>query len=103
MLRFSGGWFTTAFCASYMALFAHGGPVLQYYPLSGRWSFGPPAGGSGPAMQWYGLMLEAGLIAMAVSALLRDRPLPRYLADRPWAVPLTAMAACFYLLRGFFT
>ena len=59
----------------------------------------------GPAMYWYGWLATSALGALVVAALASWLPasLSRLWANLSWAVPLAAMGAFVYILRGYFT
>lgn len=102
-LRFSPAVFMLAYCIVYVGAVATDLPAFRYYPLNGHLNWGPgKVTGIGPAMAWYGIMAEAGLVgalaALAVPDGLVRRALPRML----WLVPVAAMLGLAYLMRIFF-
>jgi len=103
-LRFSPPAFTIAFCCTYAIVFAKNWPLFLYYPLHGNFVvWGQPTlKNDGPAMAWYGLMANAGIVALLaaifVPARLVDLPLRRY----AWLFPVGAMVVCVFLLRHLF-
>lgn len=102
MLRFSRAWFAVGFCLSYPLFLALDWHLFLYYPMIGEWSFGPLSGATGPAMEWYGLIVSSGLAGVAAGLVLPERNLTPILLRAAVAVAMAAMAACAFLLRGFF-
>jgi hypothetical protein len=103
-LRFAPITFMVVFCSVYAFAFWENMPMFLYYPLHGNFNWGPVAlkGNVGPAMAWYGLMADAGTIALVLAFCIPNRWLDRLLRDYLWAFPCGAMLVCVYLLRVFF-
>lgn len=102
MPKFSVYWFTIAFSITYPLFLAMHWEWFLYYPLVGEWSIQPLSGDQGPAMQWYGLIAGAAVCAAALALALKDQWLPRVAVHWIVAFPAASMAACMYVLRGFF-
>jgi hypothetical protein len=78
-------------------------PLFRYYPLHGDISWGRQAlQGIGPAMAWYGLMANAGIVATLLAICIPDRAVDKLLRNYLWLFPVGAMLACIFLLRRFF-
>lgn len=102
-LRFSPAVFTVAFCCTYIGAFAFDWPLFRYYPMHGDISWGRQlVKGIGPAMTWYGLMANAGIVASLLSVGVPNRPIDALLRNYLWLFPCAAMLACVFLLRQFF-
>jgi len=101
--RFSAATFTAVFCVAYIVVFALDLPLFRYWPLNGDWTWGRATlQDAGPAMAWYGLMANAGIVALVAAFVVPDRFATRLLGNRLWLFPMAAMAACVFLLRQFF-
>lgn len=79
---------------------------FSYYPLVGRFAAGvaPATPTLGPAMYWYGWLLDATIVAVVVAgiaALLPAKALSRLAAAVPW---LAILVIAFFLwdLRSWF-
>jgi hypothetical protein len=100
--RFAPGVFMIAFCCTYAVAFWANRPLFLYYPLHSQFTWGPqPLQGVGPAMAWYGLLADAGIVALVLAVCLPQRlsdALLRYL----WIFPAGAMLICVILLWHFF-
>jgi hypothetical protein len=103
-LRFSPIIFMVAFCCVYALVFWMNKPLFLYYPQSGMLHWGPtpmkPA--VGPAMAWYGLMADAGIVSVVLAVLIPNRLVDGALRNYLWLFPCAAMLVCVYLLRVFF-
>ena len=101
--RFSPAGFVIGFCCTYALVFAKNWPLFLYYPLHGNFIWGPHfTRGLGPAMAWYGLMVDAGLAGLLAALVLPQRLLERSLGNYLWLFPCAAMLTCVFLLRQFF-
>jgi hypothetical protein len=77
-------------------------PLFRYYLTEGQLHFGPQPESAGPPILLYGWFATAGLIAIAVSAMLPRSIVVRIPPDLLWLVPLgTILAAFLYELRWF--
>jgi len=102
-LRFAPVTFSIIFCCAYVAAFARNLPLFLYYPVHGNVSFGPVlVKGLGPAMAWYGLMVDAAVVAAIAAFCVPDRLMKGILRNYLWTVPCVAIGACVFLLRQFF-
>jgi len=102
--RFAPITFMVVFCCVYALAFWTNKPLFMYYPQHGDFHWGPipmkhPIG---PAMVWYGLMADAGIIATVLAFFVPDRFLDRILQNYLWLFPCGAMLVCVYLLRVYF-
>ena len=102
-MHFSPIAFTIVSCCTYALVFWLNRPMFIYYPQTGIWHWGstPLANAPGPAMAWYGLMADAGLMGLILAIMVPNRTLDG-LRNYIWIFPLGAMAVCVYLLRVFF-
>ncbi len=100
--RFSPAAFAIGFCATYALVFGMNWPLFLYYPLHGNFIWGPHfTRGLGPAMAWYGIMADSGIVALLAGLLVPPRALER-LNGYLWLFPCAAMLTCVFLLRHFF-
>jgi hypothetical protein len=100
--RFSPTTFSITYCCAYVGGFALNWPLFLYYPLHGDWSFGPQiVEGIGPAMAWYGLMVDAGAIAGVIALCVPDHAVKKIFRHL-WLFPSAAIVASVFLLRHFF-
>jgi len=79
--------------------------LITYHPQLGEFGFGVEKAREGPAMYWFGWLATAGIIAGIaglVAALLPERATRFLRPALTWLVPLCAMLAFGWLLRGFF-
>ena len=103
-IGFAPATFSITFCCAYVGAFAMNWPLFLYYPLHGDWSFGPHVvKGIGPAMAWYGLMVDAGVVAVVTAFCVPDRTVQKTFGGYLWLVPCGAIGACVFLLRHFFS
>ncbi|MFA7584963.1 MAG: hypothetical protein WCY11_02030 [Novosphingobium sp.] len=102
MSRFSAHWFAATFALAYTVLLVLDLPLFHYYPLTGTLSWHPLPEEFGPSMHWYGLLAGAGIAACGAAWVLKDGYLPVTVRYWIWLAPAAAMAACLYVLRGFF-
>jgi hypothetical protein len=102
-LRFSPTVFMLVYCAVYIACLAADFPAFRYYPLEGHINWGPgKVADMGPAMAWYGVMVNAFVAGGVLALIIPDRWLSTPLRRMLWIVPVAAMLACVYLMRKFF-
>ena len=91
---------TTASSIAYVVPAVRPTRLLRYYPLSHRWTF--ELQGNGVVMDWYGRTLLAwlvGLLAFALSALVRRRRRPQSSTATLWlvfSVSALIVAMCVY-------
>ena len=97
--------FAAAYAIIYVAAVEQNWALFTYHPATNTFAALTGAAPAGPSMYWYGWMstaaLGAGVIATAVSFL--PEGLTRHIwPGLAWAVPLCAMAALAFLLKGYF-
>lgn len=99
--------FSIAYAVIYLLAVENNWALFTYHPALE--AFGAlvqkPIDG-GPAMYWYGWLATSALGAFAVAALACVIPAifsARIWSSLAWAVPLAAMFAFVYILRGYFT
>jgi hypothetical protein len=100
--------FSVAYAALYLLSVQYNWALFTYHPALE--TFGAlvqkPIVDGGPAMYWYGWLATSALGAFAVAALACAMPAGvgnRIWSGLAWAVPLAAMFAFVYILRGYFT
>jgi hypothetical protein len=102
-LRLAPTTFMIAYCCVYIFVLAMNLPLFMYYPLHGDFAWGwQGLKGAGPAMAWYGLMANAAIVAVVVAVCVPNRLPDRALRNCLWLVPVAAIVACTFLMRGFF-
>ena len=99
--------FSIAYAVLYLLSVEYNWALFTYHPALE--SFGAlvqkPIDG-GPAMYWYGWIVTSALGASTIAALACAMPAGlgnRIWSGLAWAVPLAAMFAFVYILRGYFT
>ena len=95
--------FTVAFSCTYAFTFAKNWPLFLYYPLHHDFSWGyQVTKGMGPAMAWYGLMADAGFVALMVSIRITPRLACTWSRNYLSIFPIGAMLVAAFLLRRLF-
>jgi hypothetical protein len=99
--------FSIAYAVLYLLSVEYNWALFTYHPALE--TFGAlvqkPIDG-GPAMYWYGWLATSALGALAAAGLACAMPVGfgnRIWFSLAWAVPLAAMFAFVYILRGYFT
>lgn len=101
-LRISPIAFMLAFCCTYAFVFAKNWPLFLYYPLHGDFNWGfRLTKGIGPAIAWYGLMADAGIVAAVAAVCIPSRAF-NALRNFLWIFPIGAMLVAVFLLRRLF-
>ena len=97
--------FAVVYALAYLVAVEKNWALVTYHPQLAEFGFGVQKAKDGPAMYWYGWLATAGIIAGAagsLAALLPERA-TRFLGPAlTWVVPLCAMLAFGWMLRGFF-
>ena len=96
--------FAAAFAIAYLVAVQNNYALFTYHPALGAIGWGVEPVKDGPAMYWYGWLATAGIAAAlfaAIASWLAQRAIERAAAVA-WIVPLAAMAAFAWLLRGYF-
>jgi hypothetical protein len=103
-LRFAPITFTVVFCTVYALAFWTKNPLFLYYPQNGDFHWGSTLmkNAVGPAITWYGLMADAGIVAFIMAFLIPNQVLDKVLRNYLWLFPCAAMLVCVYLVRQFF-
>jgi hypothetical protein len=103
-LRFAPITFMVVFCCVYALVFWMNTPLFLYYPQNGifHWGPAPMQNAVGPAMAWYGLMADAGTVAIILAFFIPNDIFDGVLRNYLWLFPCAAMLTCVYLLRVFF-
>jgi len=103
--------FSIAFAAAYAVLYLlsvqNNWALFTYHPAAEEFGFfvEKPKDG-GPAMYWYGWIATSAIgafIIAAVASWIPSASMNRLWSKLAWAVPLAAMCAFVYILRGYFT
>jgi hypothetical protein len=103
MSRFSPAAFLIGFCCTYALVFAENWPLFLYYPLHANFNWGPQVQkGIGPAMAWYGLMANAGIVGCLAAVAVPSRVLDTLFRGYLWLFPAGTMLLTIFLLRHFF-
>lgn len=78
--------------------------LFVYYPQPREWHWHDTPGLAGPAMYWYGWIANAVIGAVVIAALGLALPasLKRLSATIAWLLPLGAMLAILFIIRGWF-
>ena len=101
-IQISPAAFTIAFCCTYALVFAMNRPLFLYYPLHGNFNWGAHVTkGIGPAIAWYGLMADAGIVALLAALCVPSRVL-NSTHNYVWVFPVGAMLVAVFLLRRLF-
>ena len=100
--------FTIAFAVVYFyGVYTNDGPI-RYYPFTNQWSLSALPKEAGPAMMWYGWVINGvivGVIVSALALLVSRGTLERLWRSWAWLVVLVPTAMIFviaYFLRGYF-
>jgi hypothetical protein len=102
-LHISPAAFLAVFCCTYAFVFAENWPLFLYYPLHGDFFWGHQIRkGIGPAMAWYGLMADAGIVALLVSICVPARFSVSLFRNYLAIFPIAAMLVAAFLLRRLF-
>jgi hypothetical protein len=97
--------FAIAFAVAYVVAVESNVAVFTYHPITGELDWGVKPAREGPAMYWYGWLATAGLTALVVALaakLLPERVAKSLWPGWSWLVPLLALLAFVWLLKGFF-
>ncbi len=91
----------------FFGVYTNYGP-LRYYPFVNQWSLSALPKDAGPAMMWYGWVINgiaAGVIVAALALLTPRGILERLWQSWAWLIVLVPTAMIFvigYFLRGYF-
>jgi hypothetical protein len=99
--------FAIAYAVLYLLSVQYNWALFTYHPAIEEfgWLVQKPRDG-GPAMYWYGWLATSAIGAFVIAAIaswLPSNSINRLWANLAWAVPLAAMFAFVYILRGYFT
>jgi hypothetical protein len=98
--------FAIAFAVLYVLAVEYNWALFTYHAALEEFAFLVEKQKDGPAMYWYGWLSTAGIGAFAIATVASWAPeslSKRIWPGWSWAVPLAAMFAFVYILRGFFT
>jgi hypothetical protein len=99
--------FAIAYAVLYLLSVQYNWALFTYHPAADEfgWLVQKPRDGA-PAMYWYGWLATSAIGAFAIAAIaawLPSSSANRLWANLAWAIPLAAMFAFVYILRGYFT
>ena len=98
--------FTIAFATLYLLSVEFNWALFTYHAALEEFAFLVEKQKDGPAMYWYGWIVTSALGASVIAAAATRVPAgsaSRLWSGLAWAVPLAAMFAFVYILRGYFT
>ena len=98
--------FGVAYAILYLLSVENNWALFTYHPALEEFGLLVQKPKDGPAMYWYGWIATSALGALAVAAVAASIPaaaLNRLWSGLAWAIPLAAMFAFVYILRGYFT
>jgi hypothetical protein len=99
--------FGVAFAVIYVFVLEYNLALFTYFPALNVWRpLNPPPGPSdGPGMYWYGIIVTSAIIAAVVAligAFIPDNIRAKAWSGLTWVVPVCAMVAILWILRGYF-
>lgn len=98
--------FPVVYAVVYLISVVQNYALFTYHPAIEEFGFLVERPREGPAMYWYGWIATAGLIALVagvIACMIPAQMAKRLWSGLSWVVPVGAMFAFGYLLRGFFT
>ena len=98
--------FSIAYAVLYLLSVENNWALFTYHPALEEFGLLVQKPKDGPAMYWYGWIATSALGALAIAAVAASIPaaaLNRLWSGLAWAIPLAAMFAFVYILRGYFT
>ena len=98
--------FTIAFAILYLLSVEFNWALFTYHPALEEFGLLAQKPKDGPAMYWYGWIATSAVGAFVIAAATSRVPAGstgRLRSGLAWAVPLAAMLAFVYILRGYFT
>jgi len=98
--------FTIAFAVLYLLSVEFNWALFTYHPALEEFGLLAQKPKDGPAMYWYGWIATSAVGALFVAAAASRVPAGSaswLRSGLAWAVPLAAMLAFVYILRGYFT
>jgi len=98
--------FTIAFAILYLLSVEFNWALFTYHPALEEFGLLAQKPKDGPAMYWYGWIATSAAGASVIAAAASRVPAgsaSRLRSGLAWAVPLAAMLAFVYILRGYFT
>jgi hypothetical protein len=97
--------FAVAFAVLYLVSIQYNLALFTYHPATEEFYLFVKPAAEQPAMYWYGWIATSALGALAAATLISSLPASftaRVQGGWSWAVPLAAMMAFGYILRGYF-
>jgi hypothetical protein len=97
--------FAVVYAIAYVIAVEQNYALFTYHPAIEEFGFLVESAREGPAMYWYGWIATAGIVALIaaiIASLVPEQMAKRLWSGWSWAVPVAAMFAFGYLLRGFF-
>ncbi|HEX9454886.1 MAG TPA: hypothetical protein VGA27_11015 [Candidatus Binatia bacterium] len=99
--------FAIAYAVLYLLSVQYNWALFTYHPAIEEFgSLVQKPRDGGPAMYWYGWLATSaigGFVIAAIASWLPSNSINRLWVNLAWAVPLAAMFAFVYILRGYFT
>jgi hypothetical protein len=98
--------FAAVYAAAYYVALYYNWPLFSYGPAVGEWTLFNHAASDGPTMYWYGWIATSAIVAAIaggiVAAALSENLRVRLWSGFAWLLPLCAIVAIAYLLKGYF-
>ena len=97
--------FAVVYAVAYVIAVEQNCALFTYHPAIEEFGFLVEPPREGPAMYWYGWIATAGIVALiagVIASFVPEQMAKRVWSGWSWAVPVAAMFAFGYLLRGFF-
>ena len=97
--------FAVVYAGVYLIAVERNYALFTYHPAIEEFGFLVEPPREGPAMYWYGWIATAAIVALVaglIACMVPQQMAKRLWSGWSWAVPVAAMFAFGYLLRGFF-
>ena len=97
--------FAIVYAGVYLIAVERNYALFTYHPAIEEFGFLVEPPREGPAMYWYGWIATAAIVALVaglIACVVPEQMAKRLWSGWSWAVPVAAMFAFGYLLRGFF-
>ena len=97
--------FAIVYAGVYLIAVERNYALFTYHPAIEEFGFLVEPPREGPAMYWYGWIATAAIVALVaglIACMVPQQMAKRLWSGWSWAVPVAAMFAFGYLLRGFF-
>jgi len=97
--------FAIVYAGVYLIAVERNYALFTYHPAIEEFGFLVEPPREGPAMYWYGWIATAAIVALVaglIACVVPEQMAKRLWSGWSWAIPVAAMFAFGYLLRGFF-